>query len=648
MRSLIRGIVAVLVLAAVPSAAGAVGFEPPRVYGGSVDGVFRFPQAVAYDDSGVPDGAPGAPAGPYVYVADQYSFVVQKFVVTGELVRVWGGYGQAEGELGNTGPGVAATTGTVGGVGGLAVAANGDVYVLDSLNNRVQQFAPDGVFKRAFGQLGSAPGEFDTGINGGVAVFGDFLYVADQDNHRVQRFTLAADGSPVGEPVTFGSFGECNPDPDKPDAPPCSDDAFRYALNHPQGVAVNPQADGQQRTVYVADDDNHRVVEYTPDGGYVGQVGVYGTGDGEFRFPYDVSVDRSARLYVADNNNHRVQRFDAATLAFQAAWGGFGTGDGQLGFPRGLVALAAGDDGGVFVANTSNDRVEHYTAGGAFAASWGASGRAPGRFTIPRGVAIDGQNRLYVADTRTDRIQRFHPNRSYLGEWGARSSLGYPTSGDGRGEFDDVSDVAVDRATGEVWTVELGNHRVQRFTREGAWLATYGGTSAGSALGRFRSPLGVASGPGGELLVADTRNNRVQRRDPATGAWSLVPGTFARPSDVAVDDAGRVYVAEIAAGRVQILEPDGTTKAVIDGLAAPEGVAVDSAGRVYVADTRRDRVLIYRPAGDGYELEQQLGGRGAAPGRFKLPVGLAVDADGALYVADAYNNRIQKFPAAED
>jgi DNA-binding beta-propeller fold protein YncE len=589
---------------AAPAAAGAASFDPPVTFGVNGGGVLRFPQAVAYDDG-------------FVYVADQYSFVVQKFTRDGTFVTSWGGYGQGPGRFGATSGDAAATvtSGTVGGISGIAVGPGGDVYVLDSFNSRIEQFTSSGTFKRAFGTPGSAPGEIDTGIHGGIAIFGNLLYLADQDNHRIQRFTLGTDGAPSGVPLVAGTLGSGN-------------GQFR----NPQGVAVDP---AREHDVFVADDRNHRVQRLNADLGFEQAAGSEGSGPQQFESPYDVGVDPAGHLYVADNENSRVQRLDGATLAFETNWGGFGTAPAQMGFPRSLAALAADDSGGVYVGDTSNDRIDEFSAGGGFIRTWGASGRAPGQFTLPRAVAVDAQGDLVVADTRSDRLQRLRPDGSVIDTFGKLSSLGYPTSGNGPKEFRDLTGVAVDRASGEIWTTEGGNHRVQRFAADGTHLATYGGLAAGDAPGQFTEPLGLATGPGGEVVVADSRNDRLQMRDPATGAWS-VQGGFARPAAVAVGADGRRYVAEYGADRVRVVSRAGATLATIGDLDRPEGVAVDGEGRVIVADSGHDRVLRYVPSGDGYALESTLTG-------FTTPLGVAADAGGSLYVADTYANRIQRF-----
>jgi DNA-binding beta-propeller fold protein YncE len=364
--------------------------------------VLRFPQAIAY--------SPGAST---ILVADQYGSVVQRFDRTGAWLNELGGYADAR------------QVGRIGVVGGLATDRAGHVYVLDSENDRVQVFeAATGRWLAAWGSTGQGAGQFRLGDNtgaGGLAVSQPtasdtpVAYVADQYNHRIQAFRLDRDAS--GDPghpvlpagaggdvvavptptVQWGSHGDCS-------ASGCADPAFNDRLNYPQGVAV----DARTGHVLVADDDNHRVVEFLPSGAYVRQLGSYGVGAGQFRFPYDVGIDarEPRQLYVADNNNHRVQAFDFASLAFQRTWGQFGTEVGDFGFTRALAAVADDPVGGVAVADTANNRVQTYAPDGAPTAAWGIAGRGPGYVTRPEGVAVDAAGTVHVADTLDYRLER--------------------------------------------------------------------------------------------------------------------------------------------------------------------------------------------------------------------------------------------------
>jgi len=594
----ILGALVVLALVAPAPATAA----DPLVLGRTGGGILRFPQAIAHG----PDR---------IYVADQYSFAVQEFTGEGRFVRAWGSYGSGEGEFGRTGEGRTATSGTVGGIGGLAVGPGGDVYVLDSFNFRVQQFTPDGRFKRSFGGRGSAPGQLETGIHGGLAVRGTRLYVADQNNHRIQRFTLGADGAPVGTPLVWGSRG-----------------TGPGQFDHPQGVAIDPARDGD---VFVADDRNHRVQRFSADGVFEGSVGAFGTEAERFRSPYDVGVDLAGRLYVADNENSRVQRFSSTTLAYEAQWGGFGTAPGQMGFPRSLAALVTSPNGGVLVGDTSGDRVQQFAPDGTLERAWGESGRAPGNFTLPRGVAVAPDGPLLVVDSRNHRVERLRADGSVLATWGKRSSLGHPTSGGDPGEF--LAPSAVAAGPDAVWVADAGNHRVQRLGADGSPQAVWGGRDAGSGPGEFREPLGLAVGPDGAAWVADTGNDRLQRLDPGATAWRELRG-FDDPAAVAVGADGRIAVAEPGGRRVRVLDPDGTVLADLGDLAAPEGVALDGEGALLVADTGRDRVLRYPRAGAGYG-EPRVVREGLT-----VPIGVAVDAAGTVWVVESYAHRVLGLP----
>ena len=142
----------------------------------------------------------------------------------------------------------------------------------------------------------------------GVAVAPDgTVYVADSENHRIQRFS--ATGTFLG---TWGTLG--------------SGDGQFWG---PVGVSVGP--DG---TVYVADTKNHRIQCFSAVGSFVRKWGSQGTSDGQFWNPAGVALAQDGTVYVSDTDNHRIQHF-SATGAFLSKWGSQGANDGQMNSPQG-------------------------------------------------------------------------------------------------------------------------------------------------------------------------------------------------------------------------------------------------------------------------------------------------------------------------
>ena len=308
---------------------------------------------------------------------------------------------------------------------------------------------------------------------------------------------------------------------------------------------------------------------------------------------------------------------------------------------------------------------------------------AVARFNSPSGVAVDPAGNLYVADTDN------HTVRKVVAATGAVTTLaglpGVPGSADGTGQgarFNGPSGVAVDGA-GDIYVADTLNHTLRKVTPLGvvSTLAGIPGASgstdgAGSAA-RFFGPQGIALDGAGSLFVADTNNHTIRKVTLATGGVTTVAGgagssgstdgsgsiaRFNHPSDLAVDSAGSIYVADTENDTLRIILPSGvvsTAAGVAGGVGASDGrgaaaqfafpsaVAVDAAGIVYVADTGNFTVRMLDPAtGSVSTLAGLAGISGSADGagsavRFFSPAGIAVDGSGDLYVADTNNDTIR-------
>jgi tripartite motif-containing protein 71 len=579
-------------------------YASAQIVGQRAEGVLRFPEAVAVDAQGD------------VYVADQLSYVVQKFSASGAFETEWGSYGGGHGQFGP--------------IGGLAVDAAGDVYVVDSSHNRIEKFTPEGQFVTQWGHKGSEPGEFEFGSSqeytkppgGGVAVSGNYVYVADSGNNRIERFNLEG-----GEAMEWGTKG-----------------GGPGQFSYPRGVAANASE------VLVADDDNHRIEKFSPEGAYEGEVGSQGEAPGQFAFPYGIALDAAGNAYVADDLNHRIVKLNAS-LGYAGEWGSYGTKPGQLAFPRAVASDPAGD---TYVANTANDRIEVFDPEGRFLRTIGYSARGGGVLSAPRGLALDPSGGLLVSDTVGARVELFAPvTDAYVTQW--TLAPGYTPS------FAKPTGIGVD-PRGSVYIADEGEGRVARMWGDGTPLSEVGGPNdVGGAALNDPDAVAVASGSG-RYYVADAGHNRVLvygadgrllarwGKGGGNGEASSETGGFKHPSGIAVSSPALgedVYVADEGNDRIVELSPGGEvlrewgSRGSSDGrFHAPDGVAVDGDGDVYALDSENNRVELFDAGG---RFLTKWGLRGTGLGDFSQPSAIAIDCNGDVYVADTNNNRVERF-----
>lgn len=268
------------------------------------------------------------------------------------------------------------------------------------------------------------------------------------------------------------------------------------------GIAVDPSGN-----VFVADFGNNRIQKFTNSGAYLGQWGTRGSAAGQFYGPDGIAIDAAGDIYVVDSNNYRVQQF-TNTGVFLRQWGTMGVQPGQFyPLPKGVAVDASGN---VFVSDCL--RVQKFSGTGTFITQWGtANGDGPGEFRDATGLAVDASGNVYVGDTGGnfgdhDRVQKFTNDGTYLTQWGT------PGSGDGQfGSFVVLGGpwgLAVDPG-GNVYVVDFGNHRVEKFTETGTYLGQWG--TLGTGNGQFQYPYSIATGRDGTIYVGEQgTNNRVQ------------------------------------------------------------------------------------------------------------------------------------------
>jgi uncharacterized protein (TIGR03663 family) len=290
----------------------------------------------------------------------------------------------------------------------------------------------------------------------------------------------------------------------------------------------------------------------------------------------------------------------------------FGTGgasDGQLAAPHGI---AAAPDGSLYVADTNNNRIQHFSATGQFITSWGTfadvtAGDAPiGTFNQPMAVAVSPDGKfVYVADTWNHRIQKFTPDGTPVTMWG--TPLYDPTTTDHSGMWGPRG-IAID-AGGRVFVADTGNKRILVFDADGNYLQQIG--NEGLSIGQFEEPVGLAFDPRGYLYVNDTWNQRVQAFAPSADGTSFSP-------EVQWDISG--WFGESLDNKPYI--------------------ASDRQGHIFVTDPEGYRVIEFTANGG---FVRTWGEFGSEPMNFGLPTGIAIDSNGNVWVCDSANNRIMEF-----
>lgn len=226
--------------------------------------------------------------------------------------------------------------------------------------------------------------------------------------------------------------------------------------------------------------------------------------------------------------------------------------------------------------------------------------------------------------------------------------------------------VAIDLSVSQfLYVVDSGNHRVQCYDMVSrTWATNYGSYGTAKPSGTktyFNTPSGIALHTNGTLYVADMNNNRVQRRTPATGAWTLIStnrgtrvGQFIGPMGVAVDSRGAVYVADHYNHRVQKYDGGRWQEFISKGTNAgsvyfPKGVMVDETDVLHVSDygnapSGQNRIQTFTTNGTYLAV---IGSRSPDEGGLLRPGGMASSGE-FLYVADIDKNRVMSMDLLTD
>lgn len=556
-----------------------------------------------------------------------------------------------------------ATTLSLGGVGGIATDAQGNVYFSEPGRNVVHRLdVASGTLNIYAGNSG---GSFSG--DGGRATkaslknplgltFDDAgnLYIADHDNNRIRKVDAKSGTiTTIAGVETFpGNIGD-------------NGAATQAWVSHPRGLAWD------RGSLYIAQDGytEMRVRKIAPDGTIttIAGTGPEGfTGDGgaasqaQLSYPSAVTVDAAGNVYIADSANNRIRRIDAATGTIDTVVGNSEKPD--------YDDPSVGDDG-------------------------------PGtsaKLFYPLALAFDPNGKLYIADTAHSRVRRYDPVSKLI-----TTVIGKGDSGDGglakdAGVYTPYA-LAFDKS-GNLFVHDNSRQTVRRVDAVTTIITTVagGGDFVGDGLlatnALLSGPHGVVLDAQGNLYIADAYHSLVRKVDAATGLISTFAGKLNTgysdaqegidvkdsiifyPTDLAINAAGEIFILSAGQARIYKVDLQGKLSTYAGGGSPPDSVgdggaatsaeivpirmALDAAGNLYISDVdnypsggKPTRHRIRRVDAQTKTIRTVAGGAtagfsgdggDAAAALLNTPNGIAIDGDGNIFVSDYGNYAIRR------
>jgi DNA-binding beta-propeller fold protein YncE len=240
----------------------------------------------------------------------------------------------------------------------------GNIYVSDSYNHRIQKF----------NNKGELVGSYGTGMNRfnepmGITINSKCeIIIADYGNHSIQVFD---------ENMQFKYRSKSE-------------------LKYPCGITTD-----SEDNIYIVERGFHHVRVLDKYGVYKQIIGKEGAGDGEFKHPWGISVCKTdGRIFVSDTSNHRIQVF-SSNGKFLFKFGSYGVANGQFIYPNGIVLDISGQY--LFVCDEYNHRIQVFSQNnGTFIKSYGLGNLS---FNKPCGICLSPSGQIIISEAGEHRIQ---------------------------------------------------------------------------------------------------------------------------------------------------------------------------------------------------------------------------------------------------
>ena len=500
------------------------------------------------------------------------------------------------------------------------------------------------------------------------------IYIADTSNRRIRKIT------PHGVITTLAGNGIAGSSGD-------GGLAINAQVDSPAGITVTANGD-----LYFLDNSSVRKISSTGIITSIAKWTINGFGgDGGNALSgmlssqvYGIAADTRGNVYIADTGNNRIRKVSADGIISTVAGNGTTGFSGDSGPATGAAlnspqAVAVDVGGNLYIADGKNRRVRRVDASGKIStvAGTGDNGfsgdggpAVSAQLTSPNDLAFDTAGNLHVVDGF--RVRRISQNgmistltgngvAPFLGDGNAATNafLAFPQN------------PAID-AVGNIYFVDVNNFVVRKVspngrisTVAGNGMFGFSGDGGDATTAKLMRPSGIAVDAAGDLYIADTDNARVRKVDKNGMISTVAGGAFPRgpnisddgglatsayldgPSSLAFDGAGNLYIG--GSFKIRKVTPAGIISTVATGLTFVEGMTFDSRGNLYFGDAMNARIKKLAPdgtittvAGNGTFGFSGDGGLAINASLNRVSGSMAIDAEGALYFTDEFANRIRK------
>lgn len=251
-------------------------------------------------------------------------------------------------------------------------------------------------------------------------------------------------------------------------------------FSSPAGICTN-----RQHEIFIADEFNHRIQKFSPEGDFISTFGSFGHNNSQFYYPTSIACDKEDNIFITDRWNHRIQKF-SANGTFLLSFGSYGSKQGLFSEPYGITVSK---NNYVFITDSNNHRIQEFDSNGNFIKAFGTGGpnqtfyessEFKNSFIFKKW--INQNNKFNTVENR------FHKNKYKLGV------LEYPKN------------IFFENDT--IWVCDSGNDRIVNFSLNGDILTTYGPFEKNTA--SFSKPTDISVINNFAYVVSDMDNSLYQ------------------------------------------------------------------------------------------------------------------------------------------